>query len=256
MTRLARSLAVAALVVLAAAGARAQGILAFDHLEHDFGSLQEGEKPTYTFVFSNVGDQPVRLVHVRPSCGCTAPSYSTEAVAPGQRGEVVVEYDSEGRPGPFSKTIDVEAEGAEQAHTTLRIVGTVVPASVQNGDVQGNVAFDADTHTYPSLKADEPAHHVFKMQNVGDRPLRIEGARSFPEGVEITFPDRPVFPDQVVEVVVHVPQAGALAGSAGAMDVAIVLTTDDPMQPAKSLRLRGTVGAAGAAEAAATVVSE
>jgi hypothetical protein len=255
MPRLARPLAFAALFFLAA-GAHAQGVLAFEHLEHDFGSVHEGQKPTYTFVFSNVGDQPVRLVHVRPSCGCTAPSYSTDQVMPGQQGEVVVEYNSEGRPGEFNKTIAVEAEGAEPAHVTLRIMGTVIPAAVDNGVVQGNVSFDADMHEYASLKADEPAHHVFRMQNVGERPLRIQAARSFPEGAEVTYPDRPVFPDEVVEVTVHVPSAGAVAGPNGEMDVAVVLTTDDAVQPAKSLRLRGHVGAAETTETASSGVNE
>lgn len=239
-----RSFAFAALVVLAAAGARAQGVLAFEHLEHDFATVQEGEKPTYTFVFTNVGDRPVTLINVRPSCGCTSPSYSTEPVGPGSQGEVVVEYNSEGRPGDFTKTIDVEAEGADPAHVTLRITGTVIPASVEQGVTQGNVTFDSDMQEYPALKADEPANHVFRMQNMGERPLRIQEARTFAEGVEVTFPDRPVFPGEVVEIAVRVASAGAASDAHGEMDVAVVLATDDAVQPAKSLRLRGRVARA------------
>lgn len=238
MYRLSRLLALAALFALAG-GAHAQGVLYFEALEHDFGSLNEGEKPTYTFVFTNTGDQPVRLLHVRPSCGCTSPSYSTEPVGPGEQGEVVVEYNSEGRPGEFHKTIDVEAEGAEPSRVTLRITGDVVPASVQNGVAQGNVSFDADTHSYPALKADEPAHHVFRMQNMGERPIRIQAANAYAEGVEVTYPERPVFPDEVVEITVHVASVGAVVDARGEMDVAVVLATDDDTQPAKSLRLTG-----------------
>jgi hypothetical protein len=244
MLRPFRLLALAALALAAAGfagGAHAQGVLYFETLSHDFGSVQEGEKPSYTFVFTNTGDQPLRLLHVRPSCGCTTPSYSTESIGPGEQGEIVVEYDSQGRPGDFKKHIDVEAEGAEPPSARLEITGNVIPASVQNGVAQGNVSFDADTHTYPSLKADEPASHVFRMQNVGERPIRIEDARSFPAGAEVTYPDRPIFPEEVVEIAVTVPDVGAVADAQGAMDVAVVLHTTDEAQPAKSLRLRGQV---------------
>jgi hypothetical protein len=243
MSRLPRLLALSALVLLAT-GARAQGVLYFETLEYDFGTLQEGDEPSYTFVFTNTGDQPVQLRQVRPSCGCTSPSYSTDPVGPGEQGEVVVAYDSHGRPGAFNKTIDVEADGAQPSGVTLRITGDVIPASVENGVAQGNVSFDADTRSYPSLKADEPAHHVFRMQNMGERPIRITEARTFDEGVEVTFPDRPVFPEQVVEIAVHVANVGAVVNARGAMDVAVVLVTDDEAMPTKSLRLTGQVAPA------------
>lgn len=249
MSRPVRLLALAVLALAAgfAAGAHAQGVLYFETLEHDFGSVNEGEKPNYTFVFTNTGNQPLHLVNVRPSCGCTTPSYSTDPIGPGEQGEIVVEYNSQGRPGEFTKHIEVEAEGTDPSNSTARleITGTVIPASLDNGVAQGNVSFDADVHNYPSLKADEPAHHVFRMENTGERPIRIEGAHSYPEGAEVTFPERPVFPDEVVEITVHVPSVGAVMDAQGRMDVAIVLDTDDAAQPAKSLRLRGQVEQSG-----------
>lgn len=237
MPRPLRLFALAALA-LAAAGAHAQGVLYFDTLEHDFGTLQEGDKPTYTFTFTNTGDEALRLLHVRPSCGCTTPSYTTDPVEPGAQGEIVVEYDSEGRPGEFSKSINIEASGADPASVRLMITGDVIPASVEQGVAQGNVMFDADVHTFSTVKADEPANHVFRMQNTGERPVRIEEARTFDEGVEVTYPDRPIFPEEVVEIGVRVASAGAVADARGAMDVAVVLATTDDAQPTKSLRLR------------------
>ena len=68
----------------------------------------------------------------------------------------------------------------------------------------------------------------------------------------MTFPDRPIFPDEVVEIGVTVASAGAVADARGQMDVAVVLATNDDVQPAKSLRLRGSVEQAGAADATAS----
>ncbi len=234
-----------ALLALLAVGAHAQGVLAFETLEHDFGSVAEGEKPTHVFTFTNTGDQPVTLTSVRPSCGCTAPSYSTEPVAPGAQGQITVEYNSQGRPGAFNKSISVEADGADPEHVTLYITGTVIPANIRNGDTQGHVVFDAERIEFGPLAPEAPVAHTFKMQNVGERPIRITGARALAEAAEVTFPTRPVFPGDIVEITVAVPRADAAVNPHGQFDVSVVLDTDDAEFPAKSLRLRGRLAESG-----------
>lgn len=229
------------LVIAVAAGnsAQAQGILTFETESFDFGSITEGEKPTYTFRFTNTGDSPLTISHVQPSCGCTAPSYSTEAVHPNDAGEITVEFNSEGRPGDFNKTISVQVQGAVDSHSTLRITGTVIAVDIQNGIVQGGVAFDADTFTFSELVADSSLSHTFRMQNTGEQPLQISEARVFNNAVVVTYPERLIFPREIVDVVVTVQRADAVLNGRGEMDVAIVLFTDDAHQPSKSLRLRG-----------------
>ena len=60
------------------------GRIEFARAEHDFGQITEGEVPTYTFSFRNTGDADLKLVSVRPSCGCTVPEYPRAAIAPGE----------------------------------------------------------------------------------------------------------------------------------------------------------------------------
>ncbi len=219
--------------------ADAQGVLTFETETHDFGSITEGETPTYTFRFTNTGDEPLTISHVQPSCGCTAPSYSTEPVLPNAMGEITVAYNSEGRPGDFNKTVSVQARGAAEGHSTLRITGTVISVNIENGVVQGGVVFDADTFTFENIVAESPLAHVFRMQNRGERPLRIHEARVFNTAVVVTYPVRLIFPGEIVEIAVSVERADAVLNSRGELDAAIILATDDLNQPAKSLRLRG-----------------
>ncbi len=235
-----------ALALLLATSAQAQGRLDWAATEHDFGPFAEGEQATHVFAFTNGGDRPVTLAEVRAACGCTTPTYTREAVAPGATGEITVVYNSQGRPGGFDKTVFVRAEGAEPGEFTLRIAGSVVPSAVAGGVEQGSVTFDADTFDLPPLAAVAAVGHTFHMQNNGARPIRIRAARAMAEGAEVTFPDRPVFPGEVVEITVAVPTAQQVADADGRLDVAVVLETDDAAQPTKSLRLRGTVEQAGA----------
>ncbi len=251
----------------AATAVNAQGVLTFESETHDFGTIAEGEKPTHIFRFTNTGDEPVTLTHVQPSCGCTAPSYSTNAVAPTEVGEITIEYNSQGRPGDFNKTISVQAQGTAESFTTLRITGTVTPVNIQNGVAQGGVVFDADLHTFSDLLASVPASHVFRMQNRTERPIRISEARvvnragsmincvqapctprinderARAEAVAVSYPARLIFPGEIVDLNVSIEQTELALNASGVLDVAIILMTDDENQPTKSLRLRGRVNA-------------
>lgn len=232
----------------AAEGRSGAGRLTFDAEAHAFGSFREGEPAEVTFRFTNTGTEPVTLADVQASCGCTTPRYTTDPVAPGGTGEIVVAYDSNGRPGPFEKTITLAADGATPRVTTLRISGTVVADFAGGGVAQGNLTFDADLWDAAEVPAGSGLTHAFQFQNNGAAPVRITAVRTTPEGVEVSFPDRPVFTDDVAALMVIVDDVSAIARPNGRFQVALSVETTDPVQPVKSLLLRGRVGAAAPVE--------
>lgn len=86
----------------------AQPIIEFETLIYDFGRIKEEAGPhKVDFKFSNTGDEPFRILKVKAGWGCTAPSWSTEEIEPGQTGVISVQFDSNNRPGKFSKSIKV-----------------------------------------------------------------------------------------------------------------------------------------------------
>lgn len=230
----------AALALLVAPTASGQGRLVFEGETVDLGRVAEGETPTHTFRFTNAGDAPAALTGVEAACGCTTPRYTTEAVAPGATGEIAVTYDSAGRPGPFEKAVYVVAEGAEPRATTLRVTGTVVPALAVDGVRLGALAFDAVEADAGVVPAGEGLQQAFRFANVGERPVRIERVEA-PAGVEVVFPDRPVFPDGVGGLFVMVEDPAALA-EAGRIEIVVAVHTTDAEMPVKTVRVRAAVG--------------
>ncbi len=107
--------------------------IAFADTVHEFGTIKEGEKVSYTFKYKNTGNNPLILEDVRPSCGCTLPEWTKDPIAPGGEGLIKVVYNSEGRPGEFHKTITVIANTAAEV-VLLKIQGKVTP---KNPDIQG-----------------------------------------------------------------------------------------------------------------------
>lgn len=93
---------------------------------HDFGAFDESlETVTCEFVGVNRGNEPLQILDVRSTCGCTTPRYSTQEVAPGDTLRIGVGYKATGRPGRFSKKVKVRTNG-EPSRSELTISGTVI----------------------------------------------------------------------------------------------------------------------------------
>lgn len=231
-----------ALLAAWAVPAFAQGRLAFDAERYEFGRVAEGDTAVHVFAFTNAGDEAVRLADVQASCGCTTPSFTVDPIAPGDRGRIVVAYDSRGRPGPFEKTVAVTASGAEPAHTLLRIAGTVEPGFASTGVRMGSLVFAHDAYEAGTIDGGA-LQHAFRFYHAGDRPLKVLGVEA-PSGVEVFAPERPVFPGDVFAVVVSVESPAQLARPDGEVEVVLVAETDDAVQPAKRLRVTARTGSA------------
>ena len=74
--------------------------MSFEEMEYDFGEVTEGKQVKYTYKFKNTGDQNLILINVKGSCGCTVPEeWPKNPIAPGETGEIKVNFDSQGRVG-------------------------------------------------------------------------------------------------------------------------------------------------------------
>ena len=74
--------------------------------DHDFGEIPQGRPRSFLFRFKNISADTILLQTVRTTCGCTAAKYTEEPIAPGDTGEIDVEYDAY-QGGAFSKKIRV-----------------------------------------------------------------------------------------------------------------------------------------------------
>jgi hypothetical protein len=52
----------------------------FNEEKHDFGKVPQGTPVTTVFEFTNVGQEPLILTDVRPTCGCTIADYTKTPV--------------------------------------------------------------------------------------------------------------------------------------------------------------------------------
>ena len=83
-------------------------------LEQDLGDLVRKQPVSIEFHYRNTGNEPLVIDNVRPSCGCTAPDWSFEPVAPDSTGLITIRYDAK-KPGYFRKKVKVYFHGIRKA---------------------------------------------------------------------------------------------------------------------------------------------
>lgn len=109
----------------------------FDELDHDFGTINEGDIVEHTFTFTNTGDAPLIIQSAKGSCGCTVPTWPKEPIPVGGTGEITAQFNSKGKPNIQNKTVTITANTWPK-QSTLRIKAMVTPAA-QEAPAEGPV---------------------------------------------------------------------------------------------------------------------
>jgi hypothetical protein len=103
-------------------------VMEFTTLEHDFGTISEGDVVEYTYKFTNTGEAPLIIQNAQGSCGCTVPDWTKKPIAVGEEGYVTAKFDSKGKPNIQNKTVTVTANTWPK-QTVLRFKAMVTPST-------------------------------------------------------------------------------------------------------------------------------
>tara|TARA_Y100000994_G_scaffold205785_1_gene177690 strand:- start:1963 stop:2463 length:501 start_codon:yes stop_codon:yes gene_type:complete len=90
----------------------------------NFGTIQQGDSPEFSFTFKNTGNEPMIISNAKGSCGCTVPQWPKEPIAPGATGEINVKFSSKGKKGSQNKTVTLTAN-TTPPNTKLRVTGQI-----------------------------------------------------------------------------------------------------------------------------------
>ncbi|PRP65698.1 hypothetical protein BST86_00630 [Nonlabens agnitus] len=96
----------------------------FENKVIDYGSIKKGEDGKRTFVFTNTGNAPFVVSDIFSSCTCDVISKPEMPIAPGDKGKIVVTYDTK-KLGPIVKTLTVKGN-IPQGIIPLKLKGVVV----------------------------------------------------------------------------------------------------------------------------------
>lgn len=111
----------------ASQAAVSEAVMLFDTLEHDFGTIIEGEKVVCYFDYVNGGEADLVITSVEAACGCTTPGWSSEPLKSGESKSLEIIFDSSGYSGIQRKVITVHSYGSKQ------FIQLIIRANVING---------------------------------------------------------------------------------------------------------------------------
>ncbi len=90
----------------------------------NYGKIVKNSDGNRVFEFTNIGKSPLIIKEIKTSCDCAIPKKPERPIMPGEKGKIVVSYDTS-KVGGFSKQITIFSN-ARQEIKRLRIKGFVV----------------------------------------------------------------------------------------------------------------------------------
>ncbi|WP_421869651.1 DUF1573 domain-containing protein [Marinoscillum sp.] len=109
--------------------------ITFAEASHAFGDITQGDVVTHIFKYENTGNEALVISNVRTSCGCTAPDWNREPLAPGETAEMTIRFNSRGKMGVQNKIITV-LSNAVNSTERIKITANVKPQQAEAEDGQ------------------------------------------------------------------------------------------------------------------------
>jgi hypothetical protein len=218
------ALCAVALIGIWASGARAAGWVdtLFAEKAHDFGPVPRGGKVRHDFVLTNQLQEPLTIVNVRASCGCTKGRTSATSVAPGQSAVIEAEMETTNFVGLKATTlfVSVVTASGREAEARLGVSSTILSDIVLN---PGTIDFGAvsrgqsPTQVLTIDRVGLPSWRVEQMVS-SSRVIRASLAETVRNGSSVTYvlkvtlkPDAPagVVRDEI-RLITNDPETGSI----------------------------------------------
>lgn len=113
-------------------------VMEFKETEYDFGTIKQGKVVEHTFTFTNTGKSPLIIENASASCGCTVPEWTKTPVAPGEQGQVKVQFNSTGKVGQQAPMVTIRAN-TDPNIVRVSLKGSVEASNVPTAGAQGPV---------------------------------------------------------------------------------------------------------------------
>ncbi len=131
---------------------------------HDFGVIWSDNKELlHTFVVKNIGDTPLKILRVKPTCGCTKAGEHPKEIAPGKSGEFPFKLRTRGLRTGFKKTIRITTDDPTEPMLQLQLTGSVKHyVQAEPNMAYFNNIFGAERH-----------EKIIKITNNTETPLKL-----------------------------------------------------------------------------------
>lgn len=217
--------------------------ISFIEKSHDFGVVKEEDGPIkYEFKFTNNGAEPVQILNVKASCGCTTPGWSREPITAGESGFIQAQYNPRNRPGKFNKSLTVTTNINETVR--LYISGEVTPRlktpEEEYPKAMGAIRMKSNSINVGKIYINrEPITRQYEVYNSSDKVIEIKEKITAPKYIDVTFDTYAIQPKQTVNL--NLTYNAGLKDDLGFMNDQIEFYTNEENNNVKELNVYATI---------------
>ncbi len=174
----------------------AQPRLSLERTDIDLGVIYRGDTKKTSFTLKNVGNEPLKILQVVPSCGCTALKRPKEVLQPGEEEIVEVEFSSATFRGRVeSKRVDILTNDPLAEYATVKL----------SADVREELAPETGTSLlwFGSVRLGTEAVQRITFRNITDKPITITATKSSAPRIKVTTSKKRLAPDDTVDITVQ-----------------------------------------------------
>lgn len=171
----------------------ARATIKFKQTSIDFGDVQRGKPVNVNFEFENIGNEVLKILDIRPSCGCTATGLDKREYKPGEKGALPVRFDSSAYSGRIAKSIVIRTNDDALPSINLTLMGNVIDAAGPKAKLS------AESFDFGSVKKGKTYTKVFSIANEGKEELKITEVQHWPD-YYLVFPAKVVPAGKSIEV--------------------------------------------------------
>ncbi len=200
--------------------------LAIDQPVHDFGEVWIKPTLNHTFVVTNTGAAVLKILSVKPGCGCTTNGQYDREIPPGGTGRIPLKLRTSNLT-KFTKRVTVTTNDPRSASFKLSLTGTVKPyvtatpsrlrlsgvkpneeiletvrLSVMPDGVELQLVESSQPSRFRATLQPGPEPKTYDLTIVGRPPFK-EGVNSAKILINTGVPDQPTI---TIPVIVNVPQ--------------------------------------------------
>lgn len=151
--------------------------------DYDYGMIAERDgKAESLFRFVNKGSEPVSVLSVKPTCGCTASDYPRRPIEVGDTAVIRLVFNPEGRPGKFHKEAKVRLSSTKET-LLLHITGNVIGESETLNKLY--------PYTCGTLKLKQALFPLGTVKKGEVRTLVLTALNQSIDSIDVTLEDKP-----------------------------------------------------------------
>jgi len=219
--------------------AQKKAIIKFDRSEYDYGLIkEEAGKAKCRFNFTNNGDDTLKLISVKPGCGCTTVDYTKTPVMPGKSGYIDAIFDPAKRPGMFTKSITVLTNDPAQKTVLLSLKGNVMAQPETSAEVfpvvAGNLRMKSGQFNLGNIKNDEIRIDTLKIINNWKKTMNLGFKGLAPYVTAIAVPAELKPGKQGLLIITY---DASKRNDFGYVYDRVTLTTNDSISPDKGINI-------------------